>query len=85
MQSVACIKIGVIGTSTLEDTDAGFTFESAAYLRQMLQCPRQTVIISTTYRQPVHDKFLETEWRRFRMCRRQCLQLLLVQTRISSH
>ncbi len=34
-------------------------------------------------RQHVYDKFLETEWRRFRMWRRQCFQLLLAQTRIS--
>ncbi len=27
-------------------------------------------------RQPVYDKFPETKWRRFRMCRRQCLQCI---------
>ncbi len=36
-------------------------------------------------RRPVYDKFLETEWRWFQICHRKCLQLLLSQTRISSH
>ncbi len=60
---------------------AGFTFESATRLRQMLQCPRQTVHLHSVVDivgNLVYDKFLETEWRRFQICRRQCLQLLLV-------
>ncbi len=53
--------------------NAGFTFESAICLRQMLQYPRQTVHLSATCRQHVYDKFPETEPRWFRMCLRQCL------------
>ncbi len=89
-RSVSCYVVYCIVDSSLWSmtfyhslkTVTGFTFESTTCLRQMLQYLWQAIhlhtspTLSATCRQYVHDKFPETERRPFRMCLRQCLQLI---------